>query len=81
MLRDNGYKTFLAGKWHFGSKESWPTDHSYDINKGGWGVGSPCGVFFAVPESESQARPRGRVAADLAWPRIGLFLTGVSVLA
>ena len=46
MLRDNGYKTFLAGKWHLGSKESWPTDHSYDINKGGWGVGSPRGVFF-----------------------------------
>ncbi len=46
MLRDNGYKTFFAGKWHLGSKGSWPTDHSFDINKGGWDVGSPRGGFF-----------------------------------
>ena len=45
-MRDAGYKTFFAGKWHLGSKGSWPTDHGFDINKGGWDVGGPRGGFF-----------------------------------
>src|SRR6056297_1738309 len=46
-LKEVGYKTFFAGKWHLGSKGSWPEDHGFDINKGGWDVGSPKGGFFA----------------------------------
>ena len=48
VLRENGYRTFFAGKWHLGSKGSWPTDHGFDINKGGWDVGSPRGGFFSL---------------------------------
>ncbi len=47
VLRDAGYKTFFAGKWHLGSKGSWPTDHGFEINKGGWDVGSPRGGYFS----------------------------------
>ncbi|MFP6614416.1 MAG: sulfatase [Pirellulales bacterium] len=47
VLRGAGYKTFFAGKWHLGSKGSWPTDHGFEINKGGWDVGSPRGGFFS----------------------------------
>jgi arylsulfatase A-like enzyme len=47
VLRENGYRTFFAGKWHLGSKGSWPTDHGFDINKGGWDRGSPIGGFFS----------------------------------
>ncbi len=46
-LREQGYKTFYAGKWHIGGKGSWPEDHGFDINKGGWDVGSPRGGFFS----------------------------------
>jgi arylsulfatase A-like enzyme len=46
-LRDGGYTTFFAGKWHLGSKGSWPEDHGFMINKGGWDVGSPKGGYFA----------------------------------
>ncbi len=46
-LRDAGYATFFAGKWHLGSEGSWPTDHGFAINKGGWDGGSPRGGFFA----------------------------------
>ncbi|MBN1480691.1 sulfatase [candidate division KSB1 bacterium] len=46
-LKEEGYKTFFAGKWHLGSKGSWPTDHGFDINRGGWDVGSPRGGFYA----------------------------------
>ena len=50
-LKDQGYKTFFAGKWHLGSKGSWPEDHGFDINKGGWDVGSPRGGYFAPWEN------------------------------
>ena len=46
-MRDAGYKTFFAGKWHLGSKGSWPTDHGFDINKGGFDAGGPRGGFFS----------------------------------
>jgi len=47
VMKKAGYKTFFAGKWHLGSKGSWPTDHGFEINKGGWDVGSPRGGFFS----------------------------------
>jgi len=46
-LKAGGYSTFFAGKWHLGGEGSWPTDHGFDINKGGWDVGSPIGGYFA----------------------------------
>ncbi len=46
-LKAGGYKTFFAGKWHLGSKGSWPENHGFDINKGGWDAGSPNGGYFA----------------------------------
>lgn len=45
-MREAGYKTFFAGKWHLGGKGSWPQDHGFDINKGGWDVGGPKGGYF-----------------------------------
>ena len=50
-LRAAGYKTFFAGKWHLGSRGSWPTDHGFDTNRGGWDVGSPRGGYFAPWEN------------------------------
>lgn len=46
-LRDAGYRTFFAGKWHLGDPGSWPEDHGFEINKGGWDSGSPKGGFFS----------------------------------
>lgn len=46
-LKAAGYKTFYAGKWHVGGEGSLPEDHGFDINKGGWDVGSPHGGYFA----------------------------------
>jgi len=50
-MKEAGYLTFFAGKWHLGSKGSWPEDHGFDINKGGWDVGSPRGGFFSPWEN------------------------------
>lgn len=45
-MKDAGYKTFFSGKWHLGSQGSWPEDHGFDVNVGGWDSGSPIGGFF-----------------------------------
>jgi len=46
-FRDVGYRTFFAGKWHLGPKGSWPEDHGFEINKGGWDKGGPAGGYFS----------------------------------
>jgi arylsulfatase A-like enzyme len=50
-MKEAGYTTFFAGKWHIGTKGSWPSDHGFDVNKGGWDVGSPRGGYFAPWEN------------------------------
>ncbi|MEM6806986.1 MAG: sulfatase, partial [Bacteroidota bacterium] len=50
-MKAEGYKTFFAGKWHLGNKGSWPEDHGFDINKGGWEKGSPMGGYYAPWEN------------------------------
>ncbi|MDC0584527.1 sulfatase [Bacteroidales bacterium] len=50
-LQEAGYKTFFAGKWHIGDEGSWPEDHGFDINKGGWSVGGPKGGYFSPYEN------------------------------
>jgi len=60
-LKEVGYKTFFAGKWHIGGKGSWPEDHGFDINKGGWDVGSPRGGYFAPWENPNlESGPDGQ---------------------
>ncbi len=72
-MKDAGYKTFFAGKWHLGSEGSWPTDHGFEINRGGWDVGSPRGGFFSPwqnpnlesgPPGESLTLRLGQETAD-----------------
>jgi len=46
-LKDHGYATFFAGKWHLGSEGYWPEDQGFDINIGGHHRGSPPGGYYA----------------------------------
>ncbi|MFL1013342.1 sulfatase [Flavisericum labens] len=50
-MKANGYKTFFAGKWHLGGIGSYPEDHGFDINIGGWDSGSPIGGYFSPFEN------------------------------
>jgi arylsulfatase A-like enzyme len=43
ILKENGYSTFFAGKWHLGGEGFYPEDQGFDINKGGWERGGPYG--------------------------------------
>jgi len=72
VLREAGYTTFFAGKWHLGSEGSWPTDHGFNLNRGGWDVGGPRGGYFAPwqnpnlepgPDGESLSLRLGRETA------------------
>ncbi|MFM1871636.1 MAG: hypothetical protein RL398_1058 [Planctomycetota bacterium] len=43
-LRERGYATFFAGKWHLGpTEEFWPERQGFDINRGGHDRGGPYG--------------------------------------
>lgn len=46
-LKEAGYTTFFAGKWHLGGKGFFPEDQGFDINKGGHHRGSPPGGYFS----------------------------------
>lgn len=46
-----GYRTFFAGKWHLGNEGSYPEDHGFDFNKGGYESGSPRGGYFSPYEN------------------------------
>ena len=47
LLKEHGYQTFFAGKWHLGNQGHWPTDQGFDINVGGCEKGSPPGGYYA----------------------------------
>jgi len=73
VLRNAGYKTFFAGKWHLGGAGSGPTDHGFDINVGGTHSGSPHGGYFSPynnpamgdgPPGESLTIRLGQETAD-----------------
>ena len=51
VMRDAGYRTFFAGKWHFGEENAYPEDFGFEINKGGWRVGGPVGGYFSPWEN------------------------------
>jgi len=65
-LKANGYRTFFAGKWHLGQDSVyWPEYQGFDINVGGWSVGSPRGGYFSPYENPRLASgPEGEHLAD-----------------
>ncbi len=47
VLRDSGYQSCFLGKWHLGGEGFLPTDQGFDLNIGGFHVGSPPGGYYA----------------------------------
>lgn len=46
-LKQAGYRTFFAGKWHLGGAGYLPEDQGFDVNRGGHHRGSPPGGYFS----------------------------------
>lgn len=60
-FKNAGYATFFAGKWHLGDKGVWPENFGFDINKGGYGAGSPDGGYYAPWKNPTlPSGPRGQ---------------------
>jgi len=65
-LKEAGYTTFFAGKWHIGGDEKhWPDHQGFDVNVGGNGSGSPRGGYFS-PYKNPQLPdgPKGEYLTD-----------------
>jgi len=46
-LREAGYRTFFAGKWHLGDRGFFPEDQGFDVNFGGHHMGQPPGGYYS----------------------------------
>lgn len=55
-MKQAGYRTFFAGKWHLGGEGSFPEDHGFDINKGGNHRGGPYGGGYYSPYGNPQLK-------------------------
>lgn len=47
QMKQNGYKTFFAGKWHLGSEGYFPEQQGFDFNIGGHEKGQPPGGYYS----------------------------------
>jgi arylsulfatase A-like enzyme len=77
-LKDAGYDTFFAGKWHLGEDSIyWPENQGFNINKGGWSVGSPKGGYFSPYENPRlEDGPEGENLTDRLTDESIRFLEG-----
>jgi len=64
-LKQDGYNTFFAGKWHLGDEGFFPEDQGFDINQGGYHRGSPPGGYY-VPYKNPKLGdgPKGEYLTD-----------------
>jgi len=78
-LKDNGYQTFFAGKWHLGhTEEFWPEHQGFDINKGGWSSGGPYGpgrYFVPYGNPRLEDGPEGEHLPDRLASETVKFIT------
>jgi arylsulfatase A-like enzyme len=64
-FRDDGYKTFFAGKWHLGDEGFFPEDQGFDINIGGNHTGSPRGGYYSPYKNpQLEDGPKGEYLTD-----------------
>jgi arylsulfatase A-like enzyme len=46
ILKQQGYNTFFAGKWHLGDEGLLPQNQGFDVNLGGFHKGQPPGGYY-----------------------------------
>lgn len=46
-MKQNGYRTFFAGKWHLGGDGYTPEEQGYEVNQGGYHFGTPPGGYHS----------------------------------
>ncbi len=65
VLKENGYQTYFAGKWHLGAEGYEPEKQGFDINKGGVDNGAPPSGYFSPYKNEKLSDgPDGEYLTD-----------------
>lgn len=78
MLKQAGYATFFAGKWHLGPEGWWPEKQGYDINMGGVDRGGPYGgkkYFSPYDNPRLPDGPEGEHLPDRLATETAKFIT------
>lgn len=76
-LKQAGYATMHAGKWHLGPEGFWPEDQGFDVNKGGLDRGGPYGgkkYFSPYGNPRLTDGPDGEHIADRLAVECGKFI-------
>jgi arylsulfatase A-like enzyme len=63
-LRQSGYATFFAGKWHLGGRGYWPEEHGFDFNVAGCQSGMPESYFSPYHNPKLADGPKGEHLDD-----------------
>jgi len=81
VLKKNGYKTMISGKWHLGeTSEYWPENQGFDINKGGFSKGAPVkndrsnGYFSPYGNPRLEDGPVGEYLTDRQTDEVVKFI-------
>ncbi len=77
-FKAGGYATMFAGKWHLGPEGSYPEDHGFDINVGGWEKGGPYGgdkYFSPYGNPRLKDGPKGEHLPDRLASEVATFIT------
>lgn len=74
-LKEHGYRTCFAGKWHLGGKGHGPKDQGFDLNFGGGDNGLPRSYFSPYKNVDNlEAGPNGEFLTErLASESIGFL--------
>ncbi|HEX2974678.1 MAG TPA: sulfatase [Bacteroidales bacterium] len=71
LLKSNGYKTMISGKWHLGEDSLyWPEYQGFDVNMAGFKAGSPSknkssnGYFSPYGNPRLKDGPKGEYLTD-----------------
>jgi arylsulfatase A-like enzyme len=79
VLKEAGYATFFAGKWHLGPEGWWPEDQGFDVNRGGIDRGGPYGgkkYFSPYGNPRLEDGPEGEHLPDRLAAEAAKFIEG-----
>ncbi len=77
VLKEAGYATFFAGKWHLGPEGWWPENQGFDVNQGGIDRGGPYGgkkYFSPYGNPRLEDGPEGEHLPDRLAAEAGKFI-------
>lgn len=55
-MKEGGYATYFAGKWHLGKEGAYPQNQGFDVNVGGHDAGAPASYFYPYKKGENNFR-------------------------